>query len=167
MYGLSSPITRNEVELGISRLKKHSAPGVDGIKSDDVKKVELQKLILLFSIFQATSFTPRELRVGAVTMVPMIPEPTLPQHYRPITVVSTILRLYHGILVRRFDLLPISPKQKAYKSLDGIAENIWIVSELIDHAKRSRKDFNLCFLDVAKAFDSVGHVIIQQAAERI
>ena len=167
IYGLSSPITRNEVKLGISKLKRNSSPGVDGITSDDVKKVELQKLTILFNIFQAASFTPGELRLGAVTMVPKIPEPTLPQHYRPITVVSSLLRLYHGILGRRFDLLPISPRQKAYKTLDGIAENIWIVSELIDHAKRSKKDFNLCFLDVAKAFDSVGHAIIQQATERL
>ena len=94
-------------------------------------------VLLHSSVFQASSHTPAGLRLGSVTMVPKIP--ALPQHYRPITVASMILRLYHGIIARRFDLLPISPRQKAYKKLDGIAENIWIVSELLELAKKRKK----------------------------
>ena len=124
-------------------------------------------VLLHSSVFQASSHTPAGLRLGSVTMVPKIPEPTLPQHYRPITVASMILRLYHGIIARRFDLLPISPQQKAYKKLDGIAENIWIVSELLELAKKRKRGIAIIFLDVSKAFDLVGHLIIQQAAERL
>ena len=133
----------------------------------DLKNANVGQIVILFRVFQACSYTPSSLCLGSVTMVPKIPQPTLPQHYRPISVASMVLRLYHGILARRFDLLPISPWQKAYKKLDGIAENIWIISELLELARKNKKGIGLIFLDVSKAFDSVGHLIIQQAAERL
>ena len=167
LYKLSEPITKNEVEIGLKSLKTKSAAGVDGITCADLKKAKVGKIVTLFRVFQATSYTPARLRLGSVSMVPKVPEPTLPQHYRPITVASMLLRLYHGIIARRFEMLPISPRQKAYKKLDGIAENIWIVSELLELAKKNKKGIALIFLDVSKAFDSVGHPIIQQAAERL
>ena len=167
LYRLSEPITTKEVEEGLKALKTKSVAGVDGVTCADLRKVKVGRIVLLFRIFQACSYTPACIRLGSVTMVPKIPEPTLPQHYRPITVASMILRLFHGIIARRFDLLPISPRQKAYKKLDGIAENIWIVSELLELAKKNKRGIALIFLDVSKAFDSVGHPIIQQAAERL
>ncbi len=52
-------------------------------------------------------------------------------------------------------------------NIDGIAENIWIVSELRELAKKNKRGIALIFLDVSKAFDSIGHLITQQAAERL
>ena len=167
IFKLSEPITAKEVEEGLKILKTKSAPGVDGVTCADLKNANVGQIVLLFRVFQACSYTPSSLCLGSVTMVPKIPQPTLPQHYRPISVASMVLRLYHGILARRFDLLPISPWQKAYKKLDGIAENIWIISELLELARKNKKGIGLIFLDVSKAFDSVGHLIIQQAAERL
>ena len=162
----SSPISLDEVKEGLRNLKDNS-PGPDGLKKSDVAKIPVQVLHAMLLIFQGSSYTPKFLRLGNVTLVPKNAKPENPGQYRPITVTSQLLRLYHGILAKRLVRLPLSKRQKAFLPRDGIAENAFIIEHLIKGARARREDLFLVFMDVAKAFDSLAHTSLLQAAERI
>ena len=163
---ISQLISTSEVKDAVRQLKQN-APGLDGIKSDLIKGVQVSQLRVLFNLFLSTEYTPRWLRMGTVTLIPKIANPTSPGEYRPITVISQLIRCYHGILARRMLVLPLSPRQKAFLPRDGIAENVWILYNIIQQAKREFRELHVIFMDVAKAFDSLAHSSLIQAAERI
>ena len=155
-WSLVAPISFLEVQSAKKKLKA-TAPGPDGITVEQLKQVPNHQLRLLFIAFQASKHTPCWLRDGVVTLVPKTVKPASAAEYRPITVTSTVLRMYHGIMAQRMQRLPITDRQKAYLPRDGLAENLWIIRNLIDNAKKNYKPLYMVFVDVAKAFDSVNH----------
>ena len=58
-------------------------------------------------------------------------------------------------------------RQKAFRKVDGISQNLWILRNIIHTAKVSSTNLSLCFLDVKKAFDSVSHQSLILAAARM
>jgi hypothetical protein len=78
-----------------------------------------------------------------------------------------ITRALHGIMGKRLAVLQISPRQKGFVHRDGCAENIWILDKLIKMSKRRLKELNVAFLDIARAFPSVSHDSILNAAQWI
>ena len=100
-----------------------------------------------------------------------------PAKTRPITVSSVLVRLFNKIFAKRLEeQCPVSPRQKAFRWGDGIAENIHTLQSAIRHAsqQKTRADPNkkpqylyVCFLDVKKAFDSVSHDSLLIACRRL
>ena len=63
-------------------------------------------------------------------------------------------------MAKRLELYcPVSPRQKAFKAGDGIAENTFLLQATIMEATKAKspRPLFLCFIDVKKAFDSVSH----------
>jgi hypothetical protein len=164
---IAKPVTLKEVKQIVQKLEKETSPGPDGVTAEQIKKMKSESLRLLFIVFQITEYSPRSLREGVVTLIPKKENPTTPGEFRPITVTSVILRAFHGVLAKRMEKLPISSRQKAFLPRDGIAENLFILKETIDHAKHNRREQHIVFCDVAKAFDSVAHPSLVDAARRI
>jgi hypothetical protein len=106
--------------------------------------------------------------MGRTIYIPKGSETNDALKYRPITIASHILRVFHKIMARRFDaFLPLKYTQKGFRSGDGIAQHVLSLQAIIDGAKRERKPLNLVFLDVRKAFDSVSHDTIVLAMRRL
>ena len=164
---LVKPISAKEVGLAVKNIKAGTAKGLDKIDPARIKRVAPKALRLLFNVFLATSYTPDWLRRGRVTLVPKKDQPTQPGEFRPITVTSILLRVYHGVLARRFDRIEISSRQKGFRRLDGICQNTWTLEMLIKHAKRRSRSLNLVFIDVAKAFDSLTHNALIECLQRV
>ena len=47
----------------------------------------------------------------------------------------------------------IDPRQKAFVRRDGIAENVFLLKNIIYQHKKSLHPLKICMLDVSKAFD--------------
>ena len=63
--------------------------------------------------------------------------------------------------------LPLSLRQKAFWSGDGIATSVWFMQTVIKHHQDNLCPLNIAFMDVKKAFDSVSHQSILVAAARL
>ena len=87
--------------------------------------------------------------------------------WRPITIGTILMRLYAKCWDERLRRnVSTHVRQKALVPIDGCFENVKILQEIIKKRKRGRKELNLVFLDLAKAFDTILHKSIEKALLR-
>lgn len=164
--GLDNPITSSEVKAALKKLKR-KATGQDKVSKADLTRIGFQKLALLYNTFLVNGYAPSELKDSKVTLIPKKNQPRLPSEFRPISVFSVLLRLFHAILEKRLSSVPLKSTQKGFIRRDGIAENSFILKSLLKYAKRQKHDCYLAFIDLSKAFDSVSHPAIVAALKRL
>ena len=108
---------------------------------------------------------PGAFKHGITVLIPKTPEGAEPKDFRPITMGSIFCWLYHKLLAERVERhYLISGSQKAFRKGDGLAENSYILQNVIAYFKTRCQATNVAFLDVSRAFDSVSHESIFFAA---
>ncbi|CAB0033470.1 unnamed protein product, partial [Trichogramma brassicae] len=87
-----------------------------------------------------------------------------PREFRPITVTSSLTRLFHRILAIRADsLLNFDDSQRAFRSgIDGCRDNTMLLDAILRSRYERFKSASIATLDLAKAFDSVEHSAIMK-----
>lgn len=155
-WEIASPIGVDEVKSAQKSLKK-GAPGKDGLKAVQVKALCAQTLAGYFNSFLYHEDIPSDLKQGSTTLIPKVDTPVGPQEFRPITLSSVVLRLFHSIVASRLGRIEIGHRQKGFQQTDGCGENVWLVKSLVDRSIRRLQPLNIAFCDVRKAFDSVSH----------
>ena len=163
----TEPITLKEITDNYNTLND-GAPGSDLIKKDNITKIGLDNLCLRFNIYLLTSTAPSCYKKGLTTLIPKCKKPSDPSQFRPITLSSILCRLFHKIIARRIEAsIKLDIRQKAFTRRDGIAENIFLLKNIIYQHKQKLKPLSLCFLDVSKAFDSVSHNALIKLCNRV
>ena len=115
-----------------------------------------------------TAYAPDYLLQGVVTLVPKRSNPAGPKDYRPITVLSKCIRLFHSIMSWRWNhFLDLPPEQRGFREMDGCRDNVWALKMLIKSSRKGNRSLSLAFLDAANAFGSVSHGVLADALERI
>ena len=166
---LLRPFDSEELNLGIANSQPNSASGPDGRDLKQIKACPIGRLRACFNLWLLAGCVPKELYEGRTVLIPKEVGTEDPQKFRPITISSVLVRLYHKLLSTRMEnACPTSTRQKAFKSGDGIYENITILKGVLkDAAGRKAKPLALAFLDVRKAFDSVSHDSLLIACRRV
>ena len=160
------PICAEEVKYCLDK-SAETAAGIDGIKKCDLRKVAPKELATWMNVFMLNGKLPEALMGGMCSLIPKVQTPKEPTDYRPITVTSKLRRLFHSVLNNRLAEIPLSVRQKGFRSVDGCAENTFILKELLSRARKNVKPLYLAFLDVKNAFGSVSHSTLFKAAERM
>ena len=176
------PVSLAEVESALKGSKTDAAAGPDGRNLADLKKAPAKQLLArMFNLWLTTACIPMELTESRTVLIPKEMGTRDPAKHRPITVSSVLIRVFHKILAARLDThCPPSDRQKAFRSGDGLFENVAILKSVLHSArggdimdqgsgktKRGKtKPVALIFLDVRKAFDSVSHQSLLLAARR-
>ena len=149
--------------------KSKGAAAVDGWTWKMLKSRVTPRILTAFcNLWLCSGRVPSRITEGRTTFIPKIAGTMDPGQFRPITVGSTLLRLYHGILGKRIEQqLPISQRQKGFRKGDEIFFNSLLLQKCIRKAKTEIKNLSMAFLDTRKAFDSVGHGAIWAACRRL
>ena len=169
-WNLMDPIVVDDLRWALENSDGKKAPGPDGIKLAEVKKIPAQKVVDQLNLWLFAGCLPTELYGAQTSLIPKEVGTDDPKKFRPITVASVLVRLFHKIMVRRLDkACPASIRQKAYKEGDGLAENVILLNHILKTATNPDKPQKLCMalLDVRKAFDSVSHDTIEHALLRV
>ena len=144
-------ITSHETELS-------SSAGLDGITPRQWRAVPPQLRALLFNVAMLARGFPKELLRTRTIFLPKIPQPAGPPDYRPISILSVVVRQLHRILAARLLRAPvIDERQRAFIKADGIAENTTILDALLHSAKARREELHIATIDISKAFDTLSH----------
>ncbi len=155
-------ITAGEVKTRLQRMAANTAPGRDGLKKSalmgDSKAVILAAF---YNLVLAWGLWPSEWRTNRTSLLPKEgKDPTLATNYRPLTISSTMNRVFMGILDGRIrSLITIHPRQKGFVAEPGCYQNIQILDQAI---RVMKKEGGVGIqLDISKAFDTVPHEAIK------
>ena len=159
---LNTPITHEEVTTAFSRLKRHKASGMDGIKSEyliDAEDILLEPLTITFNQMLVDG-VPQSWCSGVIHPIFKSGDANDPGNYRGITVTSVLAKLFAMVLEARMsnwaeghDLR--AEGQAGFRKDYRTSDNIFIMQTLIANARRAKKKLYCCFVDFKKAFDSV------------
>lgn len=165
-----APITVEEVKASLSACEKNTAPGPDGRKVANLVKIPARELCMQLNLWLLSGCLPTVLCEGRTTLIEKEAGTTDPKKFRPITVTSLAARVYDRILAQRLERsCPVSDRQKAFRTMDGCAENIYLLRGIIARAtdSKSPSSLYLAFIDVKKAYDSVSHESLLLACKRM
>lgn len=111
----SNPVERREVDECLKSIRC-SAPGPDGFKINEARKVGTRSLELLFNVMLLLKYTPKALRVNRTRLISKKKTSRDPKNWRPITISSIILRILHRILAKRMTSVNLMNCQRRFFS---------------------------------------------------
>ncbi len=164
-WGLAEPLTSKELLDAVCR-QKPNAPGEDRVEVADLRVLVKGGLLTWLNLFLYRASVPSCLVKGVTSLIPKKHNAKSSSDFRPITVMSKVLRVFHTALGTRLSRLGVSSEQRGFRPVDGCFENAWAIRSIIKHAKVSRSNLCLAFVDIANAFGSVSHESVLRAAAK-
>lgn len=163
---LTAPITRNTIIAKIRSFKKKKAPGHSKINKLILEKLPINMLDTLKDILNAAlsaGYFPQKFKHAIIKM--LLKQGKTNVHtvnYRPISLLETACKIYEKILNDRLrnyrNANQLHNKyQHSYRKNRGTISAIALTYQEIAITQQDRKQCNVIFRDISKAFDKVWH----------
>ena len=169
-----SPFTANEIMRIIRKMKSRSAPSpFDRIGYVIFKKCPALTpvVVYLFNICWMESTIPYHWKTAAIKLIAKGPageDVTTPGNFRPIALTPCIGKIFTTLLRNRWLKYMLvnnyldSSLQKAFMpTVPGCTEHHLKLSSVLSEAQSKHKAAAICWLDLANAYGSVHHSLIQ------
>lgn len=157
---LWAPITEDELRRAFPATRTSAGP--DGVTSKQLRRIPSAVLSRLFNLFMWCGGLPGHLYKSRTVLIPKKKGATSPGLFRPITVSSVFLRLFHRVLADRMGKIIIDERQRAFIKSSGCAENIALLDLALSHRSKKQGKLFMAILDLAKAFDSLSFAAIER-----
>ncbi|CAI5710581.1 unnamed protein product [Hyaloperonospora brassicae] len=163
MDALTMDITPDEVEVAVHKAHAHSSPGMDGVGHDIFKNYLPELLSTLHAAYGVCwkhGKVPAVWKVGSVQLIYKKGDPSESSNWRPICLQACIYKLYSDMLARRLKRWleangRLTDSQKRFRSVNGTAENNFVIMAVIDQTKRRPRPLHMVWYDIKNAFGSV------------
>src|SRR5258705_9906949 len=166
---IDNDFTPKELEAAIHKLKKGKATGWDLIPNEIIKNTPNSLNLHLLNIFnhiKKQGSLPPSWREINIIPIYKKGDPTSPNNYRPISLLSNYLKLFTTLIASRLSswcesqtLLP--EEQAAFRKNRSTLDHIFSLQVLINHQLRQRNGkLYTFFIDLSKAFDSINHHLL-------
>ncbi|MCO5602437.1 hypothetical protein L7F22_056569 [Adiantum nelumboides] len=158
---LDADITEQEIGFVLAHLPKEKSPGWDGITNELFSKYVEELKGPLTSICQdiwRSGAMPDSWKLGVIRLLPKVPSPFALKHWRPISLMGCMYKVFSRVLANRLHkFLPNLKRPAQYGFIKGrnILHNILNVQMGIDYAKKTKQEVVMVQLDLEKAFDHV------------
>jgi hypothetical protein len=157
----------------IKKLNSGSAPGIDGIMAEHLKYALNSRIVNHISVMLSICFkygiVPVSFSQGL--LVPLLKkptlDPTLPQHYRPVTVSSTLSKILELYILDVSDCHEFSDLQFGFVAGRGTNMATALANDVISYCTKRGSPVYTCSLDAEGAFDAVPHAILFQKALKV
>ena len=162
------PITDEEFEAAINKLKANKSPGIDNILNEVIrigKEAIKGHLVNLFNRILDTGKYPALWSFGLIIPIHKKDDRSKVENYRGITLLSAQGKIFTSILNNRLHEYVVQKgilkaEQCGFRKMHGTVDSIFTLKTLIDKYVKSKpqKHRNLlfpCFVDFRKAFDCI------------
>ena len=166
-----------EVSKMILKGKNKKAPGQDQITGFLLKQLPnkaIHKIVEIFNAMLELEHIPIHFKEAVIILFHKSGKPSkLPSSYRPISLLSSIAKLFEILylprLLKVIDAKKIIPDQQfGFRKKHSTLEQLHRVTNFIEKALENGHYCAAAFLDVAQAFDKVSHkLLIQMLAKLI
>jgi Reverse transcriptase (RNA-dependent DNA polymerase) len=181
-HPLNGDITTDEVLTALKQLKNNKSPGIDGLPPELLKYAcpryghspvlsmnpLLQPLATFFTHLLSSGTAPESWAATLVTTIFKKGDPSQWSNYRPVAMVPLMAKLYTIILNKRLVTWAEAagvrvPAQTGFRPRHATTHHAFVLQHLIEkYKKRSQKHLFCCFVDLAKAYDSVPRNLLWQ-----
>ncbi|GAU44567.1 hypothetical protein TSUD_367230 [Trifolium subterraneum] len=159
--GLVQPFLLDEIKEAVWDCDSFKCPGPDGINIGFLKDFwDFLKLDFLnfFSEFYHHGRLTKGLNSTFIALIPKVDCPQRVADFRPIALVSSVYKVLSKVLANRLRRVVggvVSQTQSAFIKGRQILDGILIANEIVDDAKRDKKELLMLKIDFEKAYDSV------------
>jgi ribonuclease HI len=168
------PITQSEIQEALKHAKSGTSPGLDGIPIGVWKTLGSLALPQLTKIFNSFLTAGVVAPAWSESLSVLLPKKEgahslADGHFRPVTMESCVFKLITYILTQRIlDLEDqfsfFSLRQKGFlRNKLGIIEAAYLAHAAVDNSARFKKPLFVLLVDLANAFGSVPHEVMQIA----
>ncbi|GAU24549.1 hypothetical protein TSUD_148900 [Trifolium subterraneum] len=139
----------------------NKSPGPDGFNFAFLKNFwELLRgdIRSMFDQFHGNSCLPKSLLSYFVALIPKVSSPCSLPDFRPISLLGCLYKLIAKVLAKRLAKVMdsvIASNQSAFIKGRNLVDSVLVVNEVVDSAKKSKKECLIFKVDFEKAYDSV------------
>lgn len=166
-------ISLEELQEAIRKLKYGKAPGCDRITSEMVKNMGRKGVELLLKIYNRVwrdVTLPNDWRKALIMPIYKKGDRRDCSNYRGITLLSTVMKIFEGIIDRRIRTAladTLDDAQSGFRSGRSTQDHVFSIKQIAQKALQERKKVFLAFLDLEKAFDKVQTEILWKVLKKI
>lgn len=159
-------VTRRALDRVISRLGAHTAQGLDGIPAGLIKHLGTmarEHLAIIFTgIIYGDNIPEDWLRGRVCLLLKNGGNPSLLKDHRPLTVTSVLYRVFAKVVKGWVSAWAeasghLTELQNGFRPRRRLEDNIYVLTQCVDIARKQDRGLVACFLDVSKAYDNVPH----------
>lgn len=160
---LNCDISLLEVEKLIKKAKSGKAVGLEGIPNEVLKNaLSTEILCKFFNKVFTLSMIPTIWRKGIIKPIPKgsMLDPKVPMQYRGISLLSTLYKIYSGVLNSRLITFLethniYADEQNGFRPGRSCTDHLYVLNTVIRHKFAKKESVFACFIDAEKAFDKI------------
>jgi len=159
--GLIKPFSEAEVKAAVWDCESFKSPGPDGVHFGFIKDFwnQLKGDVLRFiSDFHRNGRLTCGINSTFIALIPKVDSPQRLTKFRPISLVGCLYKILSKVLSNQLRMVigkVISDTQSAFVKDRHILDGILIANEVVDEARKTKKELLLFKVDFEKAYDSV------------
>uniref|UniRef100_A0A673CDI6 Reverse transcriptase domain-containing protein n=1 Tax=Sphaeramia orbicularis TaxID=375764 RepID=A0A673CDI6_9TELE len=163
---VDSSITQAEVTEVVGKLLGGRAPGVDEIRPEYLKSLDVQGLswlTRLCNIAWRSGTVPLDWQTGVVVPLFKKGDRRMCSNYRGITLLSLPGKVYSRVLERRIRPIVeprIQEEQCGFRPGRGTLDQLYTLHRVLEGSWEFAQPVHMCFVDLEKAFDRVPRGIL-------
>jgi hypothetical protein len=167
------PFTVEEIRRVVVESDGTKSPGPDGFNFSFYKRFwELVKgeVGTMFNQFFHSATLPRCFSSYFITLIPKVPSPTRIGDFRHISLLGSLYKLVAKALASRLSTVMdklISSNQSAFLKGRQLVDGVVAVNEVIDAARKAKKDCLIFKVDFEKAYDFVSWSFLEYMMQRL
>jgi hypothetical protein len=165
---INADFSYDEIEKIVDKLKSNKASGFDCIPNNVLKNKDFKMLLYnMFCKFFNVGILPSVWLKALITPIPKggNKDPFVPLHYRGISLLSCVCKVYSSILNRRivnyFEFMNLfSDAQNGFRKGRSCSDHIFTLTSIIRNRQAQNLPTFASFIDMQKAFDWVNRDLL-------